>query len=105
MRGPVDEARALEHLARQDAGPLPADAEERAEWRREMRAEFDDYEAGRALAVGTDRLDTVRRAIRAGRYDAPACQDIAEALATAEHAGMTSWRSTPYGLVWTDDMV
>ncbi|MFE5866918.1 hypothetical protein ACFQ77_41130 [Streptomyces virginiae] len=103
MTGPVHEARALAYLARQEAGPIPTDAEERAEWRDEMRAAHGGYRAGRAVAVGVDRIDTIRRGVRAGRYDARDHQDLAEALATVEHGCMSYWRSTPYGVVWIDN--
>ncbi|MGW1819879.1 hypothetical protein ACWCQM_40765 [Streptomyces sp. NPDC002125] len=103
MRAPVHEARALAYLARQDAGPPPADAEERADWRAELRAAHDDYRAGRAIAVGVDRLDTVRQAVRAGRYDPSAHRDLPEALEAIEHGGLSGWRNTPYGLVWIDN--
>ena len=103
MTAPVHEARALAYLARQDAGPPPADAEARADWRAELRAAHDDYRAGRAVAVGVDRLDTVRCAVRAGRYDARDHKDLTEALAVVEHGCMSYWRTTPYGLVWIDN--
>ncbi|MER6256789.1 hypothetical protein ABT224_36150 [Streptomyces sp. NPDC001584] len=103
MTVPVHEARALAHLARQDAGPPPVDADERAGWREELRAAHDAYRAGRAVAVGVDRLDTVRRAVRAGRYDAHPHTDLAEAQAAVEHGCMSYWRSTPYGVVWIDN--
>jgi hypothetical protein len=103
VTAPVHEARALAHLARQDAGSPPADAEDRAGWREERRAAHDAYRAGRAVAVGLDRLDTVRRAAQAGRHDIRAHRDITEALAAVEHGCMSRWRSTPYGLVWIDN--
>ncbi|MFJ4343608.1 hypothetical protein [Streptomyces sp. NPDC088915] len=103
MRAPVHEARALAYLARQDTGPPPADAEERADWRAELRAALNGYRAGRAIAVGVDRLDAVRRAVGAGRYDARDHQDLAEALDAVEHGCMSSWRTTPYGVVWIDN--
>ncbi|MBD2829843.1 hypothetical protein ID875_20890 [Streptomyces globisporus] len=103
MKAPVHEARALAHLARQDAGQPPADAEERADWHAQRRAAHQDYRAGRAVAVGVDRLDTVRRAVRAGLYDARDHQDLTEALAAVEHGGLSSWRTTPYGVVWIDN--
>ncbi|MFD3890843.1 hypothetical protein [Streptomyces microflavus] len=103
MTAPVREARALAYLARQDAGPPPAGTEERADWRTEQRRGHDDYRAGRAVAVGVDRLDTVRRAVRAGRYDARDHQDLTAALAALEHGGLSSWRITPYGVVWIDN--
>ncbi|MFD8387433.1 hypothetical protein ACFV2X_54705 [Streptomyces sp. NPDC059679] len=101
----VHEARALAYLARQDAGPPPVNPEDRAEWREEQRAARDSYRAGRAVAVGANRLDTVRRATEAGRYDAHAHQDLMEALAAVEHGCMSSWRATPYGVVWIDNEV
>ncbi|GHH57752.1 hypothetical protein GCM10018773_65560 [Streptomyces candidus] len=102
MTAPVHEARALAYLARRKAGPPPADAEGRAAWREEMRAAHDDYRAGRAMAVGVDQIDTIRRAVRSGRYDARDHQSLAEALVAVEHGCITRWRTTPYGVVWID---
>ncbi|GHH31490.1 hypothetical protein Srubr_27090 [Streptomyces rubradiris] len=96
-------ARALAYLARQDAGPPPADAEERDGWREELKAGHDAYRAGRAFAVGVDRIDTIRRAIESGRYDARDCRDLKEALDAVVHGCMSYWRATPYGLVWIDN--
>ncbi|RPK32538.1 hypothetical protein EES39_38405 [Streptomyces sp. ADI92-24] len=70
-----------------------------------MRAAHDAYRAGRAVAVGENRLKTVRRATEAGRYDARAHQNLVEALAAVEHGCMSSWRATPYGVVWIDNEV
>ncbi|MFJ5646400.1 hypothetical protein [Streptomyces sp. NPDC093223] len=98
----VHEARALAFLARQDAGPPPADREGRADWREERRAAHDAYRTRRAIAVGTSRLDTVRRAVEAGRDIGPR-RDLTEALADLEHSGMFHWLTTPYGVVWIDN--
>ena len=98
----VHEARALAYLARQDAGPPPADREDRADWREERRAALDAYRTRRAIAVGSSRLDALRRAVEAGRDTGPS-RDLAEALADLDHSGMFHWLTTPYGVVWIDN--
>ncbi|MFE9614308.1 hypothetical protein [Streptomyces sp. NPDC006012] len=103
MTAVVHAARALAYLARQDAGPPPLDPEDREAWREEMRAGHDAYRAGRAVAVGADRLDALLRAVDAGRYDIADCRDAAEALANVEHGCMSRWPVTPYGTVWVDN--
>ncbi|GHI98107.1 hypothetical protein [Streptomyces olivaceus] len=98
----VHAARALAYLARQDAGPPPQDPEDRESWREEVRAGYDAYRAGRAVAVGADRLDALVRAVNAGRYDIGDCGSAAEALENVEHGCMSRWPVTPYGTVWVD---
>ncbi|MGW7521860.1 hypothetical protein ACWGJ2_40485 [Streptomyces sp. NPDC054796] len=95
-------ARAAAWLAFTDVGWSHAEHEDVTAWGEELRWEHGRIR-DRVIEVGTSELDAVRRAIASGRHVPDGdCQGDADALANVKHGCMSSWRRTPYGVVWLD---
>ncbi|MET9933774.1 MULTISPECIES: hypothetical protein [unclassified Streptomyces] len=99
----TDDAMALAHLALSDAGWRPEAGQDPPSWHEELRAGHAAYLGPKAVAVGSDQLDTIRGAALKGTFDPTFYGDPKEALEAVLHGAQSSWRSTPYGVVWVDD--
>ncbi|MEU7230016.1 hypothetical protein [Streptomyces chrestomyceticus] len=100
-----DRARAVAYLALAEARatpPCPDTPEARAAWREQLRETHRHYLTGpQIVAVGTDALDAIRRAVASGAHPGDEHQDAA-ILDTVVHGCASRFVRTPYGLVWID---
>lgn len=94
---------ALAHLALADAGWRPQAWHDPQDWREELNADHAAYLKNKAIAVGADELDTLRKAAAEGAFDLTPYRDLSEARDAVRHSCLSVWRVTPYGTVWVDE--
>lgn len=97
----LDADRAAEQAASQFVGPEPTDPALRPAWA-VWRAAVRNHLAAGCRAVGIDRADAVRGALRSTDYQrrtpGPSLTDEVDALTEAG----ARWHDTPHGVFWTD---
>ncbi|KNE83307.1 hypothetical protein AB0B04_19085 [Streptomyces xinghaiensis] len=97
----LDADRAAEHAASQFVGPEPTDPALRPTWA-VWRAAVREHLAAGCRAVGIDRADAIRGALRWTDYErrtpGPSLTDEVDALTEAG----AQWHDTPHGVFWTD---
>ncbi|MFH8350244.1 hypothetical protein [Streptomyces sp. NPDC018045] len=101
-----DHARAVAYLALTEARatpPCPDTPAARAAWREQLRETHRHYLTGPpVVAVGTDTLDAIRRAVASGAHPGDEHQDAAVILNDVLHGCASRFVRTPYGIVWID---